>query len=89
MSRNYLYFQDKLGEDVFERYEGVRSALWNKGLKDSFLYIDGHKTVKEIYDAVQSELWSGGYTQRYRVSFEIMTEYFRLLKDAGIIFFME
>jgi len=89
ISRNYLYFQDKLGEDVFKRYEGVRDALWIKGLKDSFLYIDGRKTLKEIYDAVQSELWSGGYTQRYRVSFEIMTEYFRLLKDAGIILFKE
>ena len=89
ISRNCLYFQDELGDAGFDKYGDVRDALWRKGLIHSFLFIDGQRTVKEIYDAVQSELWSGGYTSRYHVSFKIMTNYFRMLKDKVIILFKE
>jgi len=86
-SRNYGYFRDTLGDDYNERYKDVISVLRRKGLKDSFNYIDGQRTIVDIYNAVQAELWSGNYTERYYVSFENMANYFRMLKDAGIITF--
>ncbi|UCC39687.1 MAG: DUF4910 domain-containing protein [Candidatus Aminicenantes bacterium] len=85
-SNNSGYFRDTLGEDFADRYKGVGSVLWMKTLKDCFNYIDGQRTVVDIYEAVQAELWCGGYSQRYQVSFEVATNYFQMLKDANIIF---
>lgn len=86
---SFRYFEKVLGEKYMENYPGFMDAYrhGSKGLKDSFNYIDGKKTVTEIYDAVCAELWSGDYHSRRSISFEGMTNYLRLLKDAHVIEF--
>lgn len=89
--RNYSYFIDILGKDFLEKYKGLSSAFWhrNKGLEMSFNLIDSKNTIADIHEAVQEELWSGDYplSPYSSLSFELLTSYFQLLKDAHVIDF--
>lgn len=87
--RNCGYFQKKQGEDYSQKYEGLNTAFRrrNKGLLDSFNYVDGQNTLSDIYWAVQSELWTGDYpaSPYYSLSFELLKSYFQAFKNAGIV----
>lgn len=89
--RNYRYFEEKLGKNFFDKYKALQPLFQrrNKALQESFNYIDGRRTIADIFEAVQAELWSSGYpaSLSYYASFEEMTNYFQLLKDAGVIEF--
>jgi hypothetical protein len=83
------YFEDLLGEDYLNKYKGVRRSYkyGNVGYYETLNYIDGKNTVADIFDAVQAELWSGGYSASHHLSFEEMSNYLRMLKDAQVINF--
>ena len=89
--RNYRYFQDKLGDDFLDKYEGIRAAFSKRSLalKEGFNTIDGIKTMSAIFDAVQAALWSQGYETAafHQASFKEFAGYFQLLKDAGVVDF--
>jgi aminopeptidase YwaD len=88
---NYSYFTEILGEDFLSRGNGLQAAFRtrSKGLLESFNFIDGKRSLAEIYDAVQSEIWSSEYLREDSFSPELMDAYFRLLKDARVIQFRE
>jgi hypothetical protein len=81
------YLEDRLGEDFLKKYKGLRSSIkyGNAGYYETLNYIDGQNSVADIYKAVQAELWSGGYPIFHSLSLEETTEFFHLLRDAGII----
>jgi hypothetical protein len=89
--RNYRYFEEKLGAKFLEKYKGVGSAFQhrNRGIQESFNFINGQNSVSDIYQALEAELWSEDYkpSPYTYLSFEAMTSYFQLLQDAKVISF--
>lgn len=87
--RNYSYFIETLGEDFLKRYGGLETAFRSRsrGLLESFNFIDGTRSLADIYEAVQSELWSSEYSIKDSFSPDLMSSYFQLLKDALVIQF--
>ena len=83
------YLEDKLGEGFLTRYKGVRGSIkyGNVGYYEALNYIDGKNTVADIYEAIQAELWSRDYSAYHYLTFEEMTNFFRMLRDAGVITF--
>jgi len=86
---NYGYFRDNLGEKFIERYKALSldTLFNNKSIHETFNYIDGRNTLADIYEAIQAERWSEGYSARQSLTFEQMSDYIRLLKDSQIIDF--
>jgi hypothetical protein len=91
--RNWQYFRDVIGKDFLDRYEGLHSAFYrrNNALQESFNFIDGQRTLGEIYNMVKAGVWSAGYSNLpyYLISPEVFWSYFRLLTDAKIISYQE
>ncbi len=85
----YSYFVDKLGEKFIEKYKALSLEMLfsNKSIHETFNYIDGRNTLADIYEAIQAEHWSEGYSARHSLTFEQMSDYIRLLKDTLIIDF--
>jgi hypothetical protein len=83
------YFEDRLGEDYLKNYKGVRLSFryGNVGYYETLNYIDGQNSAADIYEAIQAELWSEDYGQLHFLSFEEISNYLRLLKDAQAIDF--
>ena len=87
--QNYGYFNEILGQNFIDLYPGIRQAFrfGSKALKDYLNYIDGQRTIRDIHEAVQAELWSGDYKKRQYLSFDETVNFFKLLKDVNIISF--
>ncbi|UCC38699.1 MAG: DUF4910 domain-containing protein [Candidatus Aminicenantes bacterium] len=83
------YLEDKLGEGFLTKYKGVRGSIkyGNVGYYEAMNYVDGKNTVADIYEAVHSELWSGDYSAYHYLTFEEMTNFFKMLRDADVITF--
>jgi transcription initiation factor IIE alpha subunit len=63
----------------------MTSLYSSKGIIEAFNHIDGRKTIADIRDAVEAELWSEGYSARHSLSLEELKSYLRLLHDAQVI----
>jgi aminopeptidase YwaD len=89
--RNNAYFIETLGEDFLSRYSGLEPAFrsGSRGLLESFNFIDGARSLADIYEAVQSELWSTEDSDKDSFSPDLVGSYFQLLKDARVIQFKE
>ncbi len=81
------YFEGEIGEDFLKKYPGVRSRFnyGNVGYYETLNYIDGKNTISDIYEAVEAELWSGGYDEDQHLTFEETVEYIRMLKEAHVV----
>jgi aminopeptidase YwaD len=81
------YFEDMLGKDFLSKYQGVKSSIHygHVGYYETLNYIDGQNSIADIYQAVQAELLSGGYSSYHQMSFEEMSNFMRLLKDGRVI----
>lgn len=89
--RNYRYFQKMLGENFLDKYEGMRSLLQRRSMALKENYINGVRSVAEMWEAVQAEMWSLGYSSSayYQATFKEFTTYFQMLKDARVIDFVK
>lgn len=81
------YFEDILGPGYLNRYPKIVHyfAYGSAGYYETLNYIDGKRSIRDIYEAVQAELWSGDYSPAHSLSLEETAEYMRLLKDARVI----
>jgi len=83
------YFEDMLGDDYLKKYKDVRPSFryGNVGYYETLNYIDGQNSIADIFEAVQAELWSKDYSKPHFLTFEEMSSYLRMLKDAQVIDF--
>jgi aminopeptidase YwaD len=81
------YLEDKLGEDFLKKYAGVRSSIkyGNIGYYEALNYVDGRNSLADIFRALDAELWSGDYPSSHRLGSEEFLNFFRLLRDAGVL----
>jgi len=62
-------------------------AYGHEGYTETHNYIDGKRSILEIYQAVQSELWSEEYPSFHNISLREVKNYIRMLEAAGIVYF--
>jgi len=81
------YFEDILGPGYLKNYPKILHyfAYGSAGYYETLNFIDGKRSVLDIYEAVRAELWSGDYTASHSLSLEETAEYVRLLNDARVI----
>jgi hypothetical protein len=81
------YFEDTLGPNYLKKYPNILHyfAYGSTGYYETLNYMDGKRSVLDIYEAVRAELWSGDYSFSHSLSLEETAEYVRLLNDARVI----
>lgn len=82
------FFEKALGEDFLKKYEISPYFMYGSvGYYETLNYVDGIKSILDIYRTVQAELLSGNYAPKHFLTLEETYEYLRMLKDSGVIDF--
>jgi hypothetical protein len=80
------YFMKKLGREKLASYK-LRSGFDYSlmGYAEARNFIDGKRSILEIYQAVEAELWSEGYPQAQKMTLDETARYIDMLEAAGLI----
>jgi hypothetical protein len=55
------------------------------GYAEARNFMDGHRSLREIYDAVAAEVWSEGYPADQAIGLDELERYSQMLEAAGLI----
>ena len=80
------YYEKALGKERLESF-GLAAdfSYGHVGYSEAHNFIDGRRSVLEIYRAVDSELWSEGYPAAHGITLREVASYMRILEAAGVI----
>ncbi len=80
------YYEKVLGKEKLESFELAPDfAYGHVGYTEAHNFIDGRRSVLEIWRAVDSELWSEGYPAAHGITLREVGSYLRMLEAAGVI----
>ena len=80
------YYERVLGKDKLQSFDLAPDFSYGHvGYAEAHNFIDGRRSVLEIYEAVDSELWSEGYPAAHGVSLREVASYMRMLEAAKVI----
>jgi len=83
------YFRLALGEEGLKAFPNTLARSYNYGVLgyyETISFIDGERSILDIYNAVQAELLSGNYPPSQGISLTETEEYIRMLEAAKVIF---
>jgi aminopeptidase YwaD len=80
------YYEKVLGKEKLASFKlNPNFAYGIVGYTEAQNFIDGRRSILEIWEAVQSELWSEGYPAEHGVTMAEVAAYARMLEAAGVI----
>ena len=80
------YLVTKLGREKLAAYKlrpGFDYSL--VGYAEARNFVDGHRSILDIYQAVEAELWSEGYPPAQQMTLDETARYMDMLEAAGLI----
>ncbi len=80
------YYERVLGKEKLESF-GLKPgfAYGHVGYSEAHNFINGRRSILEIYEAVAAELWSEGYPAAHYLALDEVGRYMRMLEAAGVI----
>ncbi|MEW5901286.1 MAG: DUF4910 domain-containing protein, partial [Acidobacteriota bacterium] len=80
------YYEKVLGKEKLASF-GLKPdfSYGHLGYTEAHNFIDGRRSVQEIYEAVAAELWSEGYPAQHEISLGEVAAYMRMLEAAKVI----
>jgi hypothetical protein len=80
------YYEKVLGKDKLRSFDLAPDFSYGHvGYTEAYNFIDGRRSVLEIHEAVDSELWSEGYPAAHGISLREVASYMRMLEAAKVI----
>jgi aminopeptidase YwaD len=80
------YYEKVLGKEKLESFGLAPDfAYGHVGYTEAQNFINGRRSILEIYRAVDSELWSEGYPPAHGITLHEVGSYMRMLAAAGVI----
>jgi len=80
------YYEKVLGKEKLESFGLAPDfAYGHVGYTEAHNFIDGRRSILEIYQAADSELWSEGYPAMHGISLREVASYMRMLEAARVI----
>jgi hypothetical protein len=80
------YYEKVLGREKLESF-GLKPdfSYGHAGCTEAHNFIDGKRSILEIYEATGAELWSEGYPPAHTITLGEVANYMRMLEAAGVI----
>jgi hypothetical protein len=80
------YYEKMLGKERLETFRlHPDFAYGHVGYAEAHNFIDGRRTILEIYEAVAAELWSEDYPPYHHISLGEVGSYMKMLEASGVI----
>ena len=80
------YYEKVLGKEKLGSFELAPDfAYGHVGYTEAHNFINGRRSILEIYQAADSELWSEGYPAAHAISLREVASYMRMLEAAKVI----
>ena len=80
------YYEKVLGKERLESFGLAPDFSYGHvGYTEAHNFINGRRSVLEIHQAVESELWSEGYPAAHGISLREVASYMRMLEAAKVI----
>jgi hypothetical protein len=80
------YYEKILGKDKLESFGLAPDfAYGHVGYTEAHNFINGRRSILQIYQATDSELWSEGYPPMHGISLREVASYMRMLEAARVI----
>ena len=80
------YYEKVLGKEKLASFGLARDFSYGHvGYTEAHNFIDGRRSILEIFRAVDSELWSEGYPEAHGISLGEVASYMRMLAAAGVV----
>jgi hypothetical protein len=80
------YYEKVLGKEKLESFRLAPDFSYGHvGYTEAHNFIDGQRSILEIHQAVESELWSEGYPAAHGISLREVASYMRMLEAAKVI----
>jgi hypothetical protein len=80
------YYEKVLGKEKLESFRLAPDFSYGHvGYTEAHNFIDGRRSILEIYRSTDSELWSEGYPAAHGITLSEVARYMRMLAAAGVI----
>jgi len=80
------YYEKVLGKEKLSSFKlNPNFSYGQVGYTEAHNFIDGKRSVLEIYQAVAAELWSEGYPPLHDITLTEVSNYMRMLEAAKVI----
>jgi len=80
------YYEKVLGKEKLDSFRLAPDFSYGRvGYTEAQNFIDGRRSILEIYEATDSELWSEGYPPAHGITLREVASYMRMLEAAGVI----
>ena len=80
------YYQKILGREKLDSFGLKQNFSYGiVGYTEAHNFINGEKSILEIYQATQAELWSEGYHSSHDITLKEVADYMRMLEAAQVI----
>ena len=80
------YYEKVLGKEKLSSFNLNPSFAYGVlGYTEAHNFIDGKKSILQIYQATQAELWSEGYPATHDITLTEVENYMRMLEAAKVI----
>jgi len=80
------YYEKVLGKEKLSTFNLRPNFSYGiVGYTEAHNFINGKKSILEIFEATSAELWSEGYPEAHNITLEEVTNYMRMLEAAKII----
>jgi aminopeptidase YwaD len=80
------YYEKVLGREKLESFRLAPDFSYGHvGYTEAHNFIDGRRSILEIYRSTDSELWSEGYPAAHGIALPEVARYMRMLAAAGVI----
>jgi hypothetical protein len=80
------YYERALGKEKLASFQLNRHFAYGViGYAEAYNFIDGRRSILDIYEATAAELWSEGYPDSHDVTLVEVGRYMRMLEAAKVI----
>jgi hypothetical protein len=80
------YYEEVIGKEKFASFKLSPGFSYGIiGYTEAHNFVDGKRSILEIYQATAAELWSEGYPSLHNITLEEVSNYMRMLEAAKVI----